>query len=130
MKKKIENRQDVQVLVRTFYERVLNDEMLGPFFSYVKKHHWEEHLNVLDTFWSNILFFTGGYEGNPLEVHKTLHHFKKLEKAHFDRWLQFFNEAVDELFYGEKAELARQRAFSIATIMQLKILEKNAEGGS
>ena len=32
----------------------------------------------------------------------------------------------DELFEGEKAELAKQRAISIATVMQLKLVHGNA----
>src|SRR5215210_4604707 len=124
MKKKIKRFEDVQLLVRSFYNKVLKDEMLSPFFSYVKNHHWEKHLEVLDSFWNNMLFYSGGYYGNPLEVHKTMHHFKKLQRKDFERWLQLFNETVDELFKGEKAELAKQRAFSIATVMQVKILEK------
>ncbi len=122
MKKEINCFQDVQLLVRSFYEKVLKDEILGHFFAYVKAHHWEKHLNVLDSFWNNVLFFDGGYSGNPLEVHKTLHHFKKLEEKDFQRWLHLFIETVDELFTGDKAELAKQRALSIATIMRIKIL--------
>lgn len=90
----------------------------------MKNNHWDKHLQVLYSFWNNMLFYTGGYYGNPLEVHKTMHHFKKLQRKHFDCWLQLFNETVDDLFEGEKAELAKQRALSIATIMQLKILEE------
>jgi len=127
MKKKIEGFEDVQLLVQSFYNKVLQDEKLSPFFSYVKSHRWEEHLAVLTTFWNNILFYTGGYFGNPLEVHKKLHYFKKLDREDFSRWLQLFNQTIDELFEGEKAELARQRALSIATIMQMKILPKSTD---
>ena len=122
MKKKIKRFEDVQLLVRSFYNKVLKDEMLSPFFSYVKNHHWDKHLEVLDSFWNNVLFYAGGYYGNPLEVHQTMHHFTNLKNEDFDRWLKLFNETVDELFEGEKAELAKQRAFSIATIMRIKIL--------
>ena len=122
MKKKIENFEDVQLLVRSFYNKVLEDEMLYPFFSYVKKHHWDKHLDVLDNFWNNILFYSGDYYGNPLEVHRTMNHFSRLESKNFDRWIKLFNETVDELFEGEKAELAKQRAFSIATVMRIRIL--------
>jgi len=45
----------------------------------------------------------------------------KLKAEHFDRWLLLFKSTVDENFDGEKAELAKQRAMSIATIMQLNI---------
>lgn len=127
MKKEIESFEDVQWLVRSFYNKVLNDEMLSPFFAYVKNHHWDRHLEVLDSFWNNIIFCSGEYYGNPLEVHTTLHYFSKLEKKNFDRWLKLFNQTVDELFEGDKAELAKQRANSIATIMQIKILNAKEE---
>ena len=127
MKKTIAAFEDVQLLVRSFYNKVLSDDILSHYFSYVFAHHWEKHLNVLDTFWSNILFYTGGYDGNPLQTHQTLHHFKGLSSAAFDRWLQLFNQTVDELFEGEKAALAKQRALSIATVMQLKILPKQVD---
>ena len=122
MKKEIENFADVQLLVRSFYNKVLKDEKLGHYFAYAFEHHWDKHLDTLDRFWNNLLFFTGGYEGNPMQIHKTLHHFKHLDKAAFDRWIQLFLLTVDDLFEGEKAELAKQRAYSIATMMQIKIL--------
>ena len=128
MKKQIESEQDVQLLVRSFYDKVLKDDILGPYFSYVKNTHWEEHLKVVDSFWNNILFYTGGYHGNPLAVHTTLNFFNKLQRKDFDRWLHLFDETVDHLFEGEKAGQAKQRARSIATIMQVKILDANNPG--
>jgi len=44
-----------------------------------------------------------------------------VKKKHFDQRVKVFMETVDELFEGEKAIMARQRAESIATVMQLKI---------
>jgi len=51
----------------------------------------------------------------------TLHQQSPLQKQHFETWLKYFNESVDELFEGEKAFLAKERALSIATVMQIKI---------
>ena len=85
MKKKIEKFEDVQLLVRSFYNKVLEDDMLSPFFSYVKTHHWDKHLEVLDNFWNNVLFYSGNYYGNPLQVHATLHRFHKLESKNFEQ---------------------------------------------
>ena len=45
----------------------------------------------------------------------------KLEKQDFDRWLSLFTTTVDELFEGQKAEEAKQRAVSIAGIFQYKM---------
>lgn len=127
MKKEIGGLEDVQLLVRSFYDKVLQDETLGHFFSYVKAHHWEKHLEKLDSFWNSILFYKDDYTGNPLSIHQTLHHFNKIDAQDFAQWLKLFKETVDELFEGEKAELAKQRAVSIATIMQLKILHEGIE---
>jgi hemoglobin len=43
-----------------------------------------------------------------------------LSKAHFDRWVELFHGTVDELFAGEKAEMAKQRATLIAWTIQNK----------
>jgi len=124
MRKKIESFEDVQLLVRSFYNKVLKDEMLSPFFTYVKNNHWDKHLEVFDNFWYNILFYAGDYAGNPSHVHTTLHYYSKIESKNFDRWLQLFFETIDELFEGDKADLAKQRALSIARIMRTKILHE------
>ena len=72
-------------------------------------------------FWETTLFHKAIYKGNPMKVHLDLNIKIPLNKRHFDQWLWMFNETVDELFYGEKADLAKTRALSIATVMQIKI---------
>lgn len=123
MKKEIENRDDVINLVNTFYGKVKPDPLIGFFFSKVVNVHWEKHLPVMYTFWENIIFHTGGYTGNPMRIHMDLNEKSSMKKEHFDRWIQLFNETVDELFEGEKAELAKQRALSIATVMQINMAQ-------
>jgi hemoglobin len=85
------------------------------------KVNWESHLPVMYDFWENIIFHTGAYTGNPMQVHEQLHHQSPLLSSHFERWLVLFNETVDELYTGEKAFMAKHRALSIATVMQIKI---------
>ena len=58
-----------------------------------------------------------------MEPHIALHEKHPLEKIHFDLWLNYFNETMDELYVGEKAELAKSRAKSIGLLMQVKIGE-------
>lgn len=45
-----------------------------------------------------------------------------MSKVHFDQWVKLFTKTVNELFEGDNAELIKQRATSIATVMQIKIL--------
>jgi hemoglobin len=116
------NRDDIVTLVNTFYTEVRKDELLAPIFDERVKINWEKHLPVMYDFWENIVFYTGGYSGNPMQVHKQMHDKFSLSTADFARWIQLFTKTVDQLFEGEHAELAKQRAISIATVMQMKIL--------
>ncbi len=123
MKKDIENREDIIRMVNNFYERVKPDKTIGYFFRQVVAVDWEKHLPVMYNFWENIIFHVGGYTGNPMKHHMDLHQRSSMKKEHFSRWIELFNETVDELFEGEKAEQAKQRALSIATVMQINIAQ-------
>jgi hemoglobin len=126
MKKIIEGPGDVAVLVQSFYAKVLEDELLGPFFKVTAESRWQEHLDIMNRFWCNILFYSGEYVGNPFKSHQVLHLIKIIQPLHFKRWEQLFLETVDTLFTGEKAELAKQRTLAISAIMQQKILQHSA----
>lgn len=123
MKKDIQNRDDIAKLVNRFYERVKKDELINIFFTEVIKVDWERHLPVMYDFWENVLFHTGQYNGNPMIQHQQLHKRYPIHRQHFERWLQLFTDTTDELFKGDNAERIKQRATSIATIMQIKLLE-------
>lgn len=125
MKNDITNRSDIQLLVDSFYDKVKKDEVIGYLFNDVAQVNWEQHLPRMYDFWQNIIFQTGGFKGNPMTVHAGLHEKSPLSKEHFAHWLKLFLATVDELFEGEKAELAKQRARSIATMMQIKVVPSN-----
>lgn len=120
--KDIETPGDIELLVNAFYEKVKADDLIGYIFTKAVNVNWQRHLPVMYQFWENVLFFTGGYEGNPINSHKHLHKMVQLKIDHFKRWNELFSQTVDELFVGEKASLAKQRALSISTVMQIKVL--------
>ncbi len=122
MKTDIVNRKDIELLINSFYDKVKVDAVIGYFFDKVIPVNWEKHLPTMYNFWENVVFNTGGYEGNPMIQHQHIHQKSPMTKAHFDQWLKLFTETVDELYVGEKAELIKQRAVSIATVMQIKVL--------
>jgi hemoglobin len=117
-KKDIASIQDIELLVNAFYEKVKLNASLSPFF---EKTNWKKHLPVMYKFWENAIFYSGGYHGNPLQTHQHLNSVSVLLRDHFNTWIQLFTATVDELFSGEKAVIAKQRAISIATVMQIKI---------
>lgn len=122
MKNDIQNRTDIEILINSFYNKVKVDPIISYFFTDVVQVNWDKHLPKMYDFWENVIFNTGVYEGNPMAQHQHLHHKSPLSKVHFDEWIKLFTLTVDQLFEGEKAELTKQRATSIATVMQLKII--------
>jgi hemoglobin len=125
MKRDIESREDISLLIYKFYEKLLNDKTISYIFTDVAKIDLKHHLPVLVDFWDMVLFDSGSYKKNAIEPHMVLHQQSKFEKHHFDTWLKYFKTTVDELFDGEVAFIAKQRAKSIATIMQIKIAQLN-----
>jgi hemoglobin len=121
MKQDISNRADIQRLIDSFYDKVRQDGVIGYLFTDVAKVDWPKHLPRMYDFWETVLFHTASFKGNPIPKHIALHQQSPLAKAHFDRWVGLFTQTVDELFEGDKAELAKQRAMSVATVMQLKV---------
>ena len=122
MKTDILGRKELEILIDAFYERVKADPKIGAMFAHV---NWETHLPVMYSFWENTLFYTGGYTGNPVKTHQALDKRSPLKENHFKRWEQLFVSVVDDMFDGEKAELAKQRALSISTVMQIKLFENS-----
>lgn len=129
MKHDITNRADIQILVDSFYSKVRADTTIGYLFNEVAKVDWPRHLPRMYDFWENIIFQTGNFTGNPMIAHQQLHQQSPLNAQHFERWLQLFLETVNEHFEGDKAELTKQRAQSIATMMQLKVVHANPPDG-
>ena len=52
MKNDIKTREDVFLLVSSFYVKVRTDDVLGPFFNEAIKD-WDAHLERLTIFWGN-----------------------------------------------------------------------------
>ncbi len=119
MKTDIAGRSDLEILINRFYDKVRVNPVIGQFFAHV---NWDKHLPVMYDFWENTVFYTGGYLGNPLQIHQAFHKKHPLNADHFKQWQDLFLSTVDELFAGEKAELAKQRALSISTVMQIKTI--------
>ena len=105
---------DIFLLVNSFYKKILEDDLLFRVFDPVIKDDWDYHLKRMTDFWSTLLLYTHAFKDDPMPKHHPL----PLDKEHFDRWLQLFNQTIDELFEGAVAENARKRANSIARIIK------------
>lgn len=113
----IQKLDDVKTLVNTFYGRVQKDELIGPIFNSKLEGHWPEHLEKMYTFWQTILLEEYTYRGRPFPPHAQL----PIEAEHFERWLQIFDQTVNDLFDGPVAEEAKSRGRKMAALFQVKL---------
>ena len=121
MRKDITDRNDLLRLLTLFYNKLLADKSISYLFTDIARIDLPHHLDILVDFWDSILFQNDVYRKNAMQPHMVLHQKSPLQKHHFQTWLTYFNESVDQLFEGEKAFLAKERALSIATVMQIKV---------
>ena len=105
---------DVERLLRTFYDKLLKDELMSPHFADI---NLEEHMPRIIAFWAFILIDEEGYKGNVFDKHRHM----SIGAEHFNRWVHLFSQTVDELYVGEKANLAKQRAQLLGYTFQTKI---------
>ena len=115
--KDIQTKADIEEFITLFYSKVAQDPSLSPFFANID---WEKHLPQMIHFWCFTILDEPGYTTNVVEKH--LH--MPLKEAHFSTWLKYFNETIDPLFIGEKADAAKQRAALIGWTIQSKVEKK------
>lgn len=125
-KKEIESREEVSLLVRSFYAKIRIHAELGPIFNGIVED-WELHLERLTDFWEMVLLQTGPGAGkfNPVPVHKEVDNRvnNEIEQRHFGNWLELWFETLDTKFEGEIADYAKNHARKMAHILFFKILE-------
>ena len=125
----IEDRQDIERLVRAFYGRALTDPMIGFLFVDVAELDLEEHVPVISSFWETILLGTPAYSGGAFAPHAALPAKVPLRGGHFERWLELWRTTVDELFAGQRAELAKAHATRVARAFHRRLQGLPVEPG-
>lgn len=99
----IQRQEDIELLVRTFYNKVLENPILAPHFEGID---FEHHFPRMFDFWGFILLGKEGFTGNVFDKHRQLN----VGQEDFDTWLSTFQQTVDGLFEGEIAERAKSQA--------------------
>lgn len=117
----ITTREDVEYLVKEFYDQVIKDDLIGFFFTDIAKIELNHHLPKMYNFWESILLGNPVYEGQPMAKHFPINDIVAMEEKHFNRWLQVWEKTIHDNFEGENAENAITRALNIARIMHLKM---------
>lgn len=120
--KDIETREDILLIMRKFYDKLLADDSINHFFIKVTNvsEHLDEHFETLATFWEQALFLKGGYKNNMFQKHLDVHKKSPFETEHYKTWLHHLHTTIDEYFEGENAEQMKTMSQSMATVIQIK----------
>ena len=115
---------DIKMLVDIFYERIRANDLLGPIFNSILNDRWSSHLQKMYRFWQTVLLQEHTYTGSPFVPHAKL----PIDQLHFDTWLTIWNDTINDLFEGEKAEEAKWRGDKMAEMFLYKIMyyQKNS----
>lgn len=117
MKRDIQNIEDIQLMVNTFYERIRENDLLSPIFKDRIENRWPEHLEKMYRFWQTILLEEHTYHGAPFPPHATM----PIEERHFVVWVENWTGTVNEFFEGPIAEEAKRRGALMAAIFNSKL---------
>ena len=105
-------------LVDLFYGRVRKDDLIGPVFNRAIDD-WPEHLERLQAFWSSVMLTSGRYKGRPLPAH--VKHGDSIRQASFDRWLELWREATEDVLPPAAAAAMQEKAGRIAESLSMGI---------
>jgi hemoglobin len=104
--------EDIKLMVDSFYGKIQEDAILSFIFNDRIRDRWSEHLEKMYKFWQTVLLDEHTYFGAPFPPHATL----DINYTHYERWVQLFNETIDHLFIGDKAQEAKWRGQKMAQI--------------
>jgi hemoglobin len=110
----------IETLVRAFYVRVQQDEVLAPVFK-SRISDWEPHLDKMFAFLSSLTLHSGRYHGQPMAKHMPL----AVDARHFDRWLALFEETARDVCGSTAAERFIERARRVAESLELGVASAN-----
>ena len=116
--------------MRSFYGRALSDPIIGWLFTDVAKLDLETHVPRITNFWETILLGSHSYGGGAASSPARRAPFQGAagRAGHFDRWLYLWTMTVDELFAGERAELAKSHAVRVAAAFESRLRSFDEQG--
>lgn len=132
-KKTIQSRADIEVIIKDFYAKMLQDPIVGFIFVDVAKIDLDSHIPLIVDFWSDIVFKQLAdnkarlYQGNVLKKHLEINQLVSLKAGHFTRWLYLFEQSIDTAFTGDNADLMKHRAHLVADSINAAI-DKRKKG--
>lgn len=117
----IEHKDDIVLLINTFYDKVKKDDIIGHIFHRIIGDDWSQHLPIMYQFWETVLLHKAGYTGNPIQKHVAIDKITELKPIHYQQWLSLWEQTIDELYTGKIADEAKKKAHTMMQLIDMKV---------
>lgn len=109
-------RESLRILMRAFYEKAIEHEELGPFFTNelgddMKDEEWVDHIELLADFWLAKILGEDTYYGNFVGAHVKM---PRIQKENFDQWVELFSLTADEVYIPDIAVVFKKKGLQLS----------------
>lgn len=118
--------EQIDRVVATFYAAIRRHEVLGPVFA-AHVTDWPAHEAKIAAFWRNAIRREGGYDGNPMAVHRAA---GDVHPGHFTPWLALFDETLRRTLPPETAAGWSALAHRIGASLRMGVADRRGAKGA
>ncbi len=122
LKGDILDRMDLELISDIFFDSLMLDAAFCKLFNSANVD-LDAHKQRFTDFLEHMLFKVGKYHVDVLKIHVELNRSHQFNAAYFKCWVRTFNKIVDNLYNGGKASELKNRVFSLASLIKVKIEE-------
>ena len=110
----------VKRMVYAFYSKIIQDSLVGPFFTDrfgndIESDIWKEHLG---NYWAMLMLGDNKYQGRPMAPHFQM---EGISRKAFEQWLFLFHETVDEIYIPKIGEYFKNQSNEVARRFMLNL---------
>ncbi|MGB3279457.1 MAG: group III truncated hemoglobin [Pseudorhodobacter sp.] len=109
----------IDTVIADFYARIRQHPKLGPVFA-AHVTDWPTHEAKIARFWRNAILLEGGYDGNPMAVHRAA---GNVRPGMFDDWLALFDNVLAEQLPQETAAQWSALAHRIGRGLRMGVID-------
>lgn len=115
--------EQIDRFVRLFYQRLLTDDTLAPYFTDVAGISLASHLPLISAYWQKMLLGDSRYQRHTMARHRQLHARRALGGAQHEAWLGHFFAVTQAHFSGPKTDQARRIAARVMDNLYRQLVE-------
>ncbi|CAA6815014.1 MAG: Unknown protein [uncultured Sulfurovum sp.] len=117
------NEEIIKRMVKAFYEKIIKDPLVGPFFTDrfgadTESAVWKEHLELLSNYWAMLMLGDNKYTGRPMRPHFDM---PGISRKAFEQWLFLFHETIDEIYILKIGEYFKNQSNDVARRFMLNL---------